>query len=278
MAAQEQHERRHLEGPRAADLLDSRQRRLGELHMAARAPRDHLPGFAVRKLVHGALRLAPGCLDVAGAHLHDAAAVGGAAHHRIGDAERIHDVEGQERDVRGLEHIASGVEDEVRRRGSLWGGPLAQPAQQLVIELQARYVCHLARNPAKTLDPVPATVVERVLLTSHGEARHAEQEARIDAIVARLDAFAGQHARIRPFARRWSAGAEPQYIDHAVDDGAWLRLDAAGARHRADLDALAAARTGVEHGVDAFRQSLLERVAHAGPSYHFFSAGADPRH
>ncbi len=34
----EQRERRHFERPRAARLLDRRQRRLGELHLAGRAP------------------------------------------------------------------------------------------------------------------------------------------------------------------------------------------------------------------------------------------------
>src|SRR6185437_4113856 len=39
-SCQKQHERCHLEWPRAAHLLDRRQRRFGELHMATGAPGD----------------------------------------------------------------------------------------------------------------------------------------------------------------------------------------------------------------------------------------------
>ena len=84
IAAQEEHERRHLERLRAAGLLDRRQGRLGELHVTARAPRHHLPGLAARELVHGVFGEAAGGGDVAGAHLHDAAAMTRAAQHLIG--------------------------------------------------------------------------------------------------------------------------------------------------------------------------------------------------
>ena len=87
-----------------------------------------------------ALAEAAGGRDVADAHLHDAAAMGRAAHDLIGDAERIHDVERQQRDVRRLEHVAAGVEHEV---GFLAGhaaclGALPQPGQQRVVELHLR--------------------------------------------------------------------------------------------------------------------------------------------
>jgi hypothetical protein len=44
----------------------------------------------------------------------DAAAMGRPAHDLIGDAERIHDIERQQRDMRRLEHIAAGIEHEIR--------------------------------------------------------------------------------------------------------------------------------------------------------------------
>ena len=100
-------------------------------------------------------RDAAGGRDVAGAHLHDAAAMGRSAHHLIGDAERVHDVERQERDMRRLEHVAAGVEDEIRaasRRSAPAVWALPQPLQQRVVELQPRHVGHLARDLAKALD------------------------------------------------------------------------------------------------------------------------------
>ena len=41
-------------------LLDRRQRHLGELHVAGRAPRQHLPGLALRELVERVLGEAAG--------------------------------------------------------------------------------------------------------------------------------------------------------------------------------------------------------------------------
>src|SRR5712692_10089974 len=274
--AQEQHERSHLERLRPARLLDRRQGGLGELGVAARAPRHHLAGLAARELVHGALGHAARGRDVAGAHLHDPAAMARPAQHLVGDAERVHDVERGERDVRGLEHVAAGVEHEIRRlpsltlprlRGAREGGAgrrLAEPGQQLVLELHLRDMGDLARDLAVALDALPALLGRLVLVSRHRDPRHPEQEARIDAVIAGLDAFAGQHAGARPFARRFRPVAGFQNVDDAGNDRDRLGVDAAGPGHRADLDAFAAARAGVGHRGDALGQRSFERDGHAG--------------
>ena len=99
--------------PRAFSTVGKR--RLGELHMTARAPGQHLTRLAAASLSMVFVSEAAGDLDVAGAHLPDAAAMARAAHDMVGDAERVHDVEGQQRDMRRLEHVAAGVEHEIRR-------------------------------------------------------------------------------------------------------------------------------------------------------------------
>ena len=145
IVANEQRERRHLERLCAARLFDGRQRQFGEMDVAGRAPRHHLPGLARRHLVERAFGDAAEGGGVAGAHWLHAAAMGRAAHHLVADAERIHDVEREQRDVRRLEHVAAGVEDEIRRR--VRGGPLCalpEPRQQLVVELQPRNLLHVA--------------------------------------------------------------------------------------------------------------------------------------
>ena len=66
-----------------------------------------------------------------GAELDDPAAMAGSAHDPIGNTERVHDVEREQRDVRGLEHVAAGVEHEIRRRVGLCAAFLAQSRQEL---------------------------------------------------------------------------------------------------------------------------------------------------
>jgi len=62
-------------------------RDLAELHEATRAPGQHLAGLALRKLVERVFRHAAGRLDVAGAHLDDAAAMGRTTHDAIAHAQ-----------------------------------------------------------------------------------------------------------------------------------------------------------------------------------------------
>ena len=59
-----------------------------------------------------------------------------------------------------------------------------------------------SRDLAEASTPACAAARSVVLRLGHGDARHAEQEARIDAVVAGLDAFAAEHAAFAPiFAR-----------------------------------------------------------------------------
>ena len=108
----------------------------------------------------------------------------------------------EQRDVRRLQHVAAGIKDEIRRR--LGVGTvvrfLAEPRQQRRVELHARDVGNVARDLAETFNPGPALLRRFILLPRHGDPRHAEKKARIDPVVAGLDAFARQHAGIRPFA------------------------------------------------------------------------------
>src|SRR5580692_2004073 len=102
---------------------------------------------------------------------------------------------------------------------------------------------HLDRDLAERFDAV-AALRHRLLGVRHLDARHVKQEARIDAVVAGLDAFAGQQAPARPFARGLVALAVAHDVDDAVDDvdGILPLLDrqTRGFRSRANLDAFAA--------------------------------------
>ena len=105
-----------------------------------------------------------------------------------------------------------------------------------------------------------------VLGLRHCDARHGEQKTRIDAVIARLDAFAREETAARPFARRIVAGAAAQQIDEATDDlGRIFPLfsrQPGRLSRRADFDAFAAARAGVDHGVDAPVQCQFEGRHH----------------
>src|SRR5262249_60045575 len=105
----------------------------------------------------------------------------------------------------------------------------------------------VVRDLAESLDAMAALLARLVLAPRHRHPRHAEQETRIDAVVASLDAFAGEHAGARPLARGLRTVAGAQNVDDAGDDRARLGVDAAGAGHRTDLDAFAAARAGIGH-------------------------------
>ncbi len=124
----------------------------------------------------------------------------GAAHHLVGDAERVHDVEGEQRDVRRLEDVAAGIEHEIRRNVGLVPvvGFLPKSRQRLVVELDARDVGDVARHLAEALHAEAALLHGRVPVARHGDPRHPQKEPRIDAVVAGLDALAGEHAGIQP--------------------------------------------------------------------------------
>ena len=203
---------------------------LGEIDVAGRAPRHHLPGLALRQLVERGFGDAAERGDVARAQLLNAAAMGRTAHHLVAGAERVHDVERKQRDVRRLEHVAAGIEDEIGRRSPAQARlvrALPQPFQQRVVELEARNMFHIARDFAEAFDALAALRHRVVFGARHGDPRHVQQEARIDAIIAGLDAVAGEQARRCPFARGVVALAVAQDVDDAADD---VRPDFAAVR------------------------------------------------
>src|SRR5262249_43999829 len=131
---------------------------------------------------------------------------------------------------------------------------------------------HLARDLAEAIDALAALLARLQRAPRHRHPRHAEHEPRIDAVVAGLDAFAREHAGVRPFARCFGPVAGAQNVDDAGDDRARLGLDAAGSGHRADLDALAAAGAGVRHRGDASGQCALEGLGHAASVHEYATA------
>src|SRR5258707_15314492 len=121
----------------------------------------------------------------------------------------------------------------------------------------------LARDLAEAIDSVAALIARLIPAPRRGDSCHAEQEARVDAVIARLDAFAREDAGVRPLARCFRTIASTHNVDDPVDDRARLGGNAARSRHRANLDAFAAARAGVGHCRDACGERGFECLAHA---------------
>src|SRR5262249_21164317 len=120
---------------------------------------------------------------------------------------------------------------------------------------------------AEALDPLAALLARLVPAPRHGDPCHPEHETRIDAVVARLDAFRAEHAGVRPLVRSPRATAGSQNVDDAADHRARLGVNPACARDRADLDAFAAAGAGIGHRGDACGQGGFERLAHAASRF-----------
>ena len=154
------------------------------------AHQEMTPVFPSASLVERIAGDAARYFNIAGARLNDAATMAGSAHHIIGDAERVHDVERQKRDVRRLEHVAAGVEHEIGAFAGLGrrtavqplADALAEPRQIGVVELHARQHIGAVGDQAEILDAFLAPFARLVLLSRHGDARHRQQEARIDAL------------------------------------------------------------------------------------------------
>ena len=111
-----------------------------------------------------------------------------------------------QRHVRRLEHVAAGVEHEVRALARLRGRAvlqalvhvLAEPRKFALIKLHARENIHAIGNQPEVFDALLAPIAQLGGLLRQGDARHRQQEARIDAFVAGRDAVAGERATFRP--------------------------------------------------------------------------------
>ena len=90
----------------------------------------------------------------------------------VAHVERVQDIEREQRDVRGLQHVAAGIEHDLRRLGSFFvrlaARVLAEPRQLRVGELHARELHHVARDQAETVDTELALLIRLVLRARHG--------------------------------------------------------------------------------------------------------------
>src|SRR4029077_9455921 len=121
--------------------------------------------------------------------------------------------------------------------------------QQLVLELQTREMVDVAGDAPEALDPF-APAYREFILAGDLNPRHGQQEARIDPVVADLDALPARDARAGPSARRGGAVGAVQNIDDAADHVARIVGDFSRIGDGTGLDTFAAARAGVEHGID----------------------------
>ena len=229
---------------------EGREGDLPELGLAARAPREHLPGAGAAEPLDRVEPDPPRALGVSRPVLEYPAAARWPAHHLVADPERIEDVEAKERDVRGPQHVAPGVEDDV---GDGRGQPFAAPRPRIDPRQQVRRKLHPRKDahaPAHSGEDLSAVAARRLapLPAAHRGAGESEHEPRIDAVGAGGDAVAAPRADVRPGRRRAGALAPREQVHHPGDDpGCVRRIEPRGLDHRANLDALAAARAGVEH-------------------------------
>src|SRR5260370_12333248 len=103
----------------------------------------------------------------------------------------------------------------------------------------------LARDLAEAIDSVAALLARLLPAPRHGDSCHAEQEARVDAVIARLDAFAREDAGVRPLARCFRTIASTHNVDDPVDDRARLGRKPARSPHPSNLPPSPAPRAPV---------------------------------
>ena len=191
------------------------------------------------------------------AQLDHAAAMGRPAHDFIGDAERIHDVERGERHVRGLEHIAAGVEHEIRPLARLCGRAILQALVYVLAEARRvrshRAACARAHSPrrqpaensrspclrrSRRSDACLAMATRAIASRKRGltPSSHAAMQSPVSA---------------QPLAQAFDAvGPSPV---RTISSTPAITLSGVGVanagrlRHRADFNAFAAARAGFEH-------------------------------
>src|SRR5262245_5526822 len=103
--------------------------------------------------------------------------------------------------MRRPQHIAAGVEYDIRQRDTrrFLCRPLPEPDQRLLGKLKLRQDADLLAQLPERFDAALAPRGRLARLARERKPRHHEKEARIDAIVAGLDAFTAQRAGLGPF-------------------------------------------------------------------------------
>ena len=150
----EKHQKRvQVERPRAKAGLIARQGHFADLHLAARAPRQHGRGPCRGEPVDRRIADPRGVVEIALAELVDAAALAGPAHDLVVDPEEIERIEAQERDVRGLQDVATGVEDDIGRALARRRRLTSDAGQGLWRQLQPRQDAHAAAHRLEALAP-----------------------------------------------------------------------------------------------------------------------------
>ena len=264
----EKHQKRvEVEGPRAKALLVARQRHLADLHLAARAPRQHGRGAGRGEPVDRRVADPRGVGEIAFAELVDAAALAGPAHDLVVDTETVERVEAEKCDVRGLQDIAAGVEHDIGRALARRLRLASDAGQGLGRQLQPRQDAHAAAHRLKALPP---TRVERLVagLRAGEAARQLHHKARIDAFGAGRNAVAAAAAHRGPANRLRIAAAAGDQIDDAGRGFRRIRVAEPGrSGHRAGPKAGAAARAGIGDRL-APRPEILEIPGRFGAVVH----------
>ena len=140
------HERPEVIQPRCQEIrehidIDGRLRPghqgFAELNVAGGAPGQNLSRTRFDKSMHCLARLPAGVGIVARAQLQDPAAIGRATINFITDLKPIQDIQTDKANVWGLQHVASRVEDHVRRVPAGRMGTGAQPFHDIGGHLQS---------------------------------------------------------------------------------------------------------------------------------------------
>src|SRR5258706_8604428 len=108
----------------------------------------------------------------------------------------------------------------------------------------------LARDLAEAIDSVAALIARLIPPPRRGDSCHAEQEARVDAVIAGFDAFAREDAGVRPLARCFRTIAGSHNVDDPIDHRARHGGNPGPSRPRPNLPTFAAAPARVAHPRD----------------------------